>query len=364
MLSSMTALISASIVFLAWTRRTFRERMAGPPAHGGADHQLQQRLAAPLQRQRRGGGDARRAPGRERRSWPPASSGPARTVPSPSTPRATAAGLCSARPAALRRSATLFDSDHLSCWSPFSFDGKRSGRSSSRPSSGELRPRQRRYAGIVLVVLAGLLPARPRHLATVERTISGPILDLAARGPRGLHAQGLLRARRRPGQRRGRGRWSRPSTRCSTRSRARNLELERGARRSGDGGWRRARATSPPPTRSSRPSPTPCPTTCAPPCARSTGSARCCSRATPAALDDRGRHYLDRVRAATQRMSELIDDLLALARVSRKELVRREVDVSALAGRVAAELARREPARASRRSRSPAGWPPRPTRSS
>jgi signal transduction histidine kinase len=65
------------------------------------------------------------------------------------------------------------------------------------------------------------------------------------------------------------------------------------------------------------------------PCARSTGSARCCSTGYAKALDDRGRHYLDRVRAATQRMSELIDDLLGLARVGRRELARREVDVSA-----------------------------------
>ena len=28
-------------------------------------------------------------------------------------------------------------------------------------------------------------------------------------------------------------------------------------------------------------------------------------------LDDRGRHYLDRIRAGARRMSELIDDLLA-----------------------------------------------------
>src|SRR4029079_16796163 len=58
-------------------------------------------------------------------------------------------------------------------------------------------------------------------------------------------------------------------------------------------------------------------------------------------LDDRGDHYLSRVRAGTQRMAELIDDLLSLARVSRRELSRQKVDLSAIAGDVAAELVRR-----------------------
>jgi light-regulated signal transduction histidine kinase (bacteriophytochrome) len=62
-------------------------------------------------------------------------------------------------------------------------------------------------------------------------------------------------------------------------------------------------------------------------------------------LDERGRHYLERVRAGTQRMSELIDDLLGLARVSRRELMRRQVSLSEIAGRVATELSRREPSR-------------------
>ena len=62
-------------------------------------------------------------------------------------------------------------------------------------------------------------------------------------------------------------------------------------------------------------------------------------------LDDRGRHYLERVRAGTLRMSQLIDDLLGLARVSRRELVRKRADLSDIAGQVAAELRRRQPAR-------------------
>src|SRR5258708_33243607 len=36
-------------------------------------------------------------------------------------------------------------------------------------------------------------------------------------------------------------------------------------------------------------------------------------------LDEQGRHYLERVRAGNQRMALLIDALLVLARVSRRE---------------------------------------------
>jgi signal transduction histidine kinase len=58
-------------------------------------------------------------------------------------------------------------------------------------------------------------------------------------------------------------------------------------------------------------------------------------------LDERGKHFLTRVRAGTQRMSLLIDDMLHLAQVTRRPLERSDVDVTALAADVAAELARR-----------------------
>lgn len=62
-------------------------------------------------------------------------------------------------------------------------------------------------------------------------------------------------------------------------------------------------------------------------------------------LDQRGMHFLDRVRAGTQRMSALIDDMLHLARVTRAPLERRDVDVTTVAEGVAAELASRNPDR-------------------
>ncbi len=55
-------------------------------------------------------------------------------------------------------------------------------------------------------------------------------------------------------------------------------------------------------------------------------------------IDAEGKDYLQRVRGATQRMGQLIDDLLNLSRVTRAELVRTTVDLSALARKVATEL--------------------------
>jgi PAS domain S-box-containing protein len=62
-------------------------------------------------------------------------------------------------------------------------------------------------------------------------------------------------------------------------------------------------------------------------------------------LDDKGKHYLQRIRAGTQRMGELIDDLLKLSRVTRSEMRRTEVDLSALVHNIAAELQQTQPER-------------------
>jgi DNA-binding response OmpR family regulator len=63
-------------------------------------------------------------------------------------------------------------------------------------------------------------------------------------------------------------------------------------------------------------------------------------------LDERGQDYLRRVRAAAVRMSELIDDLLALSRVGRAQLRRTHVDLSLLAEHTVSVLRRSDPARA------------------
>ena len=64
-----------------------------------------------------------------------------------------------------------------------------------------------------------------------------------------------------------------------------------------------------------------------------------------AVLDDRGRDYLARVRRAAQTMGRLIDDLLELARITRREMVRDSVDLSVLAENVIAELREHDPDR-------------------
>jgi len=63
-------------------------------------------------------------------------------------------------------------------------------------------------------------------------------------------------------------------------------------------------------------------------------------------LDAKGMHHLERVRAAAQRMGELIDDLLQLSRVARGDLSRSRVNLSGIARTVATELGRNEPERA------------------
>jgi PAS domain S-box-containing protein len=62
-------------------------------------------------------------------------------------------------------------------------------------------------------------------------------------------------------------------------------------------------------------------------------------------LDGDAADYLSRIRAASQRMARLIDDLLMLSRVTRRDMTRQQADLSALAGAVAAELAQDDPDR-------------------
>lgn len=62
----------------------------------------------------------------------------------------------------------------------------------------------------------------------------------------------------------------------------------------------------------------------------------------PQHLPEEARRYLDRIRAATSRMGQLIEDLLNLARVSRRSLERRTVDLSRIAREVVSDLRQRE----------------------
>jgi signal transduction histidine kinase len=62
-------------------------------------------------------------------------------------------------------------------------------------------------------------------------------------------------------------------------------------------------------------------------------------------LDGNGKDFLNRIRAASQRMGQLIDDLLNLSRVARSEIKADRVDLSTLAHDIATELHKTEPAR-------------------
>jgi len=62
-------------------------------------------------------------------------------------------------------------------------------------------------------------------------------------------------------------------------------------------------------------------------------------------LNDEAIGYLQRVRAATQRMGHLIEGLLKLSRVSRVKFTRTRVDMSAMARRILSEMSKREPQR-------------------
>jgi len=62
-------------------------------------------------------------------------------------------------------------------------------------------------------------------------------------------------------------------------------------------------------------------------------------------LDEQGMGYIKRVRAASQRMGQLIDDLLKLSRITRSEMKRERVDLSAMVKKNASGLQNTQPDR-------------------
>jgi light-regulated signal transduction histidine kinase (bacteriophytochrome) len=65
----------------------------------------------------------------------------------------------------------------------------------------------------------------------------------------------------------------------------------------------------------------------------------------PAELDEKSRHYLQRIHEASQRMSGLIEDLLGLSRIGRADLNPRPVSLTQVAQDTAAALAEKQPER-------------------
>ena len=62
-------------------------------------------------------------------------------------------------------------------------------------------------------------------------------------------------------------------------------------------------------------------------------------------LGEEGRADVDRIRAAGKRMSSLIEDMMALAQISRASLQRQRADLSGIAAAIVEELRQREPDR-------------------
>jgi signal transduction histidine kinase len=62
-------------------------------------------------------------------------------------------------------------------------------------------------------------------------------------------------------------------------------------------------------------------------------------------VGDQGKDYIRRIRAATQRMAELIDALLTLSRLTRSEINNTSVDLSAVTRSIAADLQKMNPER-------------------
>ena len=75
------------------------------------------------------------------------------------------------------------------------------------------------------------------------------------------------------------------------------------------------------------------------------GFSRLLSERYKDAVDASGQDYLQRIRQASARMSDLIDALLKMSRVSRSEIRHAEVDLSAMTREIAAELRNAEPRR-------------------
>ena len=62
-------------------------------------------------------------------------------------------------------------------------------------------------------------------------------------------------------------------------------------------------------------------------------------------LDDTARDYLQRVRKNAQRMAQLIDDLLILSRVTRKEIEASHIDLAKISGEIIEQLRAEQPER-------------------
>ena len=75
------------------------------------------------------------------------------------------------------------------------------------------------------------------------------------------------------------------------------------------------------------------------------GFSQILQESAPPGLDEKSRHYLQRIHDASMRMSGLIEDLLNLSRIGRSELTARPISLSQVAAEAAAAVRERHPKR-------------------
>jgi signal transduction histidine kinase len=237
-----------------------------------------------------------------------------------------------------------FSSDHLLISEPIDFEGRRIGTLLIRAELSELRVRQRRYAGIALVILGVSFVLAIGISRIVEKTISTPILHLAETARAVSSGKDYSVRATSIGSRDEIGQLILTFNEMLDQIQVQNTELEQARadleKRVELRTRELAAANKELETFSYSVS-----HDLRAPLRAIDGFSNALLRDYTARLDEQGRHYLERVRAGTQRMSQLIDDMLGLARVSRRELVRRKVDVSEIARHVAGELSKQQPAR-------------------
>ena len=243
-------------------------------------------------------------------------------------------------PAGLPLTGQQFGAQGLLVSAPIRFECRPIGRVIINAELRAMRERQWQYAGIVAIVLACSFVLASALSRVVEKTISGPVVDLAATARKVSEGKDYT-VRARPGGRDEVGDLVSTFNEMLDRIERQNSDLEQARTELEKRVEARTRelaasnkeleAFSYSVSHDLRA-----------PLRAIDGFSKALLDHCGESVDEKGQHYLQRVRAGTRRMAALIDDMLGLARISREKLARQRVDLSAIAGRIGAELAARD----------------------